>query len=386
MRSRIVLGTAGGTALVAFGLAGAAGCAIARALTAPYTGRRYSTRVLGIVTHGDQQMALMEETAQTGQAGRYGAFLPGGGLIRFGTDVVATGSGVTRSVSAPSDALAGVEYVSWTGVEFATPADAGLDGVDISIESENGPIPAWVIGDGTSATWALHIHGLGSTRAGTLRGVQVASELGLTSIVSAYRNSAEGPGVGSRRSTLGIDESRDVERAMKYASDHGAKRIVLFGWSMGANIALRLAHQSPWRHRIIAIVAESPVLDWRATLKENLTGYGLPAWTASLAYPWLSLPPLARRIGLDHGIDLDALDWTAHGRIHTPTLIMQGRDDRSTPWQLAERVADRSRQVHVELFEADHTMTWNSDPDRWRSVVKDWLTPRLDQSADQEMP
>ncbi|MGP5054972.1 hypothetical protein ACTXJ3_07745 [Brachybacterium paraconglomeratum] len=37
--------------------------------------------------------------------------------------------------------------------------------------------------------------------------------------------------------------------------------------------------------------------------------------------------------------------------------------------------------VTLELFEADHTMTWNSDPKRWRSTVKSWLRPCLDKTS-----
>jgi len=384
MRRRPVPRVVGGGALIALGLAAAVGCAIARTLTAPYSGRRYSTRILGVSRHGDQSMVAMGDTAQTRQPGRYGAFLPDGRHIRFSTEVVRSGSGVAREVSvASADALAGVERVSWTGIEFPTPSDAGLQALDVTIDSEHGPIPAWVIGSGSGGTWAVHIHGLGSSRAGTLRGVQIASEFGLTSLVTTYRNSAEGPQVGSRRSTLGIDESRDVERALEYALEHGAERIVLFGWSMGANIALGLAHQSPWRQRVVAVVAESPVLDWRATLSANLTEFGLPAWNANLAYPWLTLPQLARPMGLAHKIDLDVLDWSPRDRIRTPTLILQGRHDRSTPWELAEQVAAVNPRVALALFEADHTMTWNSDPERWRSTARAWLTPHLEKLTDQ---
>ncbi len=369
----------GGGAILALGLAGAVGYAIGRTLTAPYSGRRHTTRILGISSRGHQSTVTLDDTVQTRQPGRYGAFLPDGRHIRFSTDVDTSETGVVRGVTSDAaDSLDGVERISWTGIEFPTPNDAKLHAVDLTIESEHGPLPAWVIDSGSRATWAVHIHGLGSSRAGTLRGVQIASERGLTSLVTTYRNAVDGPQVGSRRTTLGLEEFHDVERALDYAVEHGAEQIVLFGWSMGANIALRLAHHSRWSDRVVAVVAESPVLDWRATVSANLSGAGLPSWTAHLAYPWLTLPQLARRLGLASEIDLDLLDWSARDRIRIPTLILQGRYDRSTPWRLAEQVAAVNPHVTLELFEADHTMTWNSDPGRWRSTVSAWLTPRLD--------
>lgn len=382
MRKRVAPLVVGGSAILALGLAGAIGYAIAHTLTAPYSGRRFSTRIHSVTRHDDSWLVSLDDTTESRRPGRYGAFLPDGRHIRFSTDVIAYSAGVTREVSAEAaEALAGVERVSWTGIEFPTPSAAGLHATDITIDSECGPIPAWVIGDGTGGTWAVHVHGLGSSRAGTLRGVQTASELGLTSLVTTYRNSAEGPQIGTRRSMLGIEEFHDVERALGYAIEHGAEQIILFGWSMGANIALRLAHEAPWSQRVIAVVAESPVMDWRATLSANLTQLGLPAWTAHLAYPWLTLPQLAQPMGLAREIDLDLLDWSARNRIRTPTLILQGRHDRSTPWRLAEQVAAVNPHVTLELFEADHTMTWNSAPERWRVRLKTWLTGRHDNAV-----
>src|SRR5690606_6894129 len=154
---------------------------------------------------------------------------------------------VARVVTGSSSGLrprAG-DRVSWSGIYYATPADAGLDARDVFIDTPAGPAPAWRV-DGDLSTWAIHIHGLGSPRVGTLRGVRVASELGLTSLVVSYRNDGEGPTVGSGRSALGAAEVEDIEAAIGYAVRRGAERIVLFGWSMGAAIALQVAHRSDY--------------------------------------------------------------------------------------------------------------------------------------------
>lgn len=33
--------------------------------------------------------------------------------------------------------------------------------------------------------------------------------------------------------------------------------------------------------------------------------------------------------------------------------------------------------VTLEGFDADHTLAWNSDPERWRAVVSGWLTSQV---------
>ncbi|EFG46948.1 putative toxin-antitoxin system, toxin component [Brevibacterium mcbrellneri ATCC 49030] len=58
------------------------------------------------------------------------------------------------------------DRASRRGIHYATPADAGLHTRDITITTPAGPCPAWRI-DGDPSTWAIHIHGLGSTRVGT---------------------------------------------------------------------------------------------------------------------------------------------------------------------------------------------------------------------------
>jgi len=139
-----------------------------------------------------------------------------------------------------------------------------------SPSTPRGPRPAWRIdGDSARSTWAIHIHGLGSARAGTLRGVLAATERGYTSLVITHRGDGEGPRVCNGRSTLGYTETNDAEAAIEYAIRHGARQIVFFGWSMGAAIALRLAHHSPHRRIVAGLVLDSPVLDWTEVIKAN---------------------------------------------------------------------------------------------------------------------
>ena len=227
--------------------------------------------------------------------------------------------------------------------------------------------------DGTVSlpTWAIHIHGLGSPRAGTLRGVQVATETGLTSLVVTYRNDGDGPTTGSGRSTLGATEVHDVRAAVRYALAHGASRVILFGWSMGAAIALQLAADPGLRGIVAGLVLESPVLDWVSTIKANCKRSGLPAWTGALAVPWLDNRKMSRVAGLDAPVGLRRFNWiTRADELAAPTLILHGSADTSAPIGVAARLRDRRPDlVQLERFDADHTMTWNSDPEQWRASV-----------------
>ncbi len=172
----------------------------------------------------------------------------------------------------------------------------------------------------------------------------------------------------------------DVDEAIGYAVRRGAQRIVLFGWSMGAAIALQLANHPRHEGLIAALVLDSPVLDWAEVIKTNCVRSGLPAAAGHLAVPWLTLAPLAHTVGLPGSTPLRSFDWTARAAdLATPTLILHGTRDDSVPIQFSQALRDaRPDLVELETFDAGHTLCWNSDPDRWHKSATTWLSARRD--------
>lgn len=373
-------GIAVATGLLAAGALGI-GWVIARRLTAPVGPRAFDLTIRDIEHDHRIQRVVLDRTDQTTADGIYNLWLEHGGWAQLSAEVADRGPGrIARTVTGTSFGLGLVagDRASWSGIYYATPADAGLDARDIPVTTPVGPCPAWRI-DGDPSIWAIHIHGLGSSRAGTLRGVQVAADLGYTSLVVTYRNTAEGPRVGTGRTTLGYTETGDVDEAIGYAVRRGAERIVLFGWSMGAAIALQLAARPRHDGLITALVLDSPVLDWTETIKANCARSGLPPTAGVLAVPWLAVDPLAHMVGLSEPIPLRQYDWiTRAAELTTHTIILHGTRDSSAPIRLSQALRDQRHDiVTLETFDADHTISWNSDPERWRAVVSRWLTSQL---------
>ena len=358
-----------------------AGWAIVRRLTAPVGPRTFDLVIRAVEHDGDVSTVVLDRSSTTAAQGIYNLWFEHGGWVQLGSEVLDRGPTlIVRRVTntAPAFAPRPGDRASWSGIYFASPQDAGLRARDVMVETSVGAAPAWLIEGnegGDRSTWAIHIHGLGSPRAATLRGVRVVSELGYTSLVISYRNDGEGPRVGSGRSTLGETETEDAEAALEYAARHGAQRIVLFGWSMGAAIALQLADRARLRGLIAGLVLDSPVLDWLAVIKANCERSGLPAVAGALAVPWLVLRPLARMASLPTSVPLGMFKWvTRSSELQRPTLILHGDQDDSAPLRVSRALRDhRPDLVRLEVFDAGHTLAWNFDSERWCDAMRSWL-------------
>ncbi|MGF3055399.1 alpha/beta hydrolase [Microbacterium sp. YY-01] len=376
MRPARIFTAAAAIAVAVCGAAAALGWIVARTLTAPVSGRRFDLRVHDIEHDGQRAWVVLDRTSDTTATGVYNLWFEHGGWAQLGTEIERRDSDrVARVITGMPDGLVPTpgDRVSWSGIYYATPADAGLDAHEVSIQAPAGPCPAWQV-DGSS-TWAIHIHGLGGTRAGTVRGVQVATELGFTSLAVSYRNDGEGPTVGTGRSTLGWTEADDVEEAIHYALRRGAERIVLFGWSMGGTIAIQLALRPHLTQQIDGLVLDSPVLDWRRAIRANCKRAGLPDFAERLAALWLQYTPLAQLLGLPNVVPIDATSFKAWAAVlTTPTLIVQGAADQSVPDSAAIELAElKPGVIELHRFDASHTVSWNRDPVAWRAAVMDWL-------------
>lgn len=375
-----VAGLACATGLLGTGAA-ALGWGIARKLTAPITPRDFNLTVRTVERTDGQFRLVLDRTPSTAAPGIYNLWFQHGGWAQLGTDIEdREPTLVARSVTGTSEGLmpAAGNQVSWSGIFYASPSDAGLAHRDVHIVTPAGHAPAWRI-DGDASIWAIHVHGLGSPRAGTLRGVQVATELGLTSLVVSFRNDGEGPKAGYGRSTLGVTEVDDVDAAIGYAIRRGAERIVLFGWSLGAVIALQLARRPRYQGLITGLVLDSPVLNWAEVIRANCRRAGFLESAGTLAMPWLTSELFARMLGLPSALPLDDMNWVEKAdELAVPTLILHGTIDDSVPVATSKALRDqRPDLVTLEAFDAGHTLNWNSDAERWQAKVASWLDQRL---------
>jgi hypothetical protein len=290
-----------------------------------------------------------------------------GGYGRVGDILADEGPGVTR-VFTP---LAGTPPVggraSLRGVARA--ADpltwSGLPFEEVRLAGPLGEQPAWWV-PGPDSTWVIYVHGRGAGRSEALRTLGVLARRGLPGLLITYRNDAGAPATPDGRYRLGQEEWRDVEPAVRWALDHGARDVVLSGYSMGGQIVARFLADSPLAVHVRAAVLEAPVLDWNTTLAMQTRKRGLPLFLLA-AGKWVT----TARAGIDWG----GLDRVAHAdAIRAPLLILHDENDRWTPFAVSEAMA-RALPGQVTLVPTrggNHVESWNADPPRYAEAVDRW--------------
>ncbi|MFC4030505.1 alpha/beta hydrolase [Streptomyces polygonati] len=245
-----------------------------------------------------------------------------------------------------------------------------LDYADVRVRGELGALPAWFV-PGARATWVIAVHGVGATREDTLNVLPILHRFGFPVLVPAYRNDPGAPASPDRIGHLGETEWRDLDAAMRYARDRGAERIVLYGWSSGATMALRALHQSPVRDRVAGLVLDSPVLDWRSTVRAAVTQHRLPGLLTPLA-----VRAAEGRTGQHGARHAEAVEPE---RLTVPTLLIHGPDDTFASFEDTRELAERRPEL-VALHTvpgAPHAAMWNVDPDGYEETLRRFLTPLM---------
>lgn len=396
--------TAGSRSLLALGIAAGVGFGTAVATFA--TASKIAHMVLVPPKSREQDVEILSADLSSGRIvlgrspataleGRYGLwFEEDSGHAAIGEVISQTSDTITRELL-------------WVDLgELGSPARGRLSGwlqldpnrldlpfEEVEIETELGSSPAWLfpasVDGGSSDTetdWIIQLHGRAATRAEGFRAVPIFREAGFSNLLVSYRNDPDAPRSPDFRYGLGDREWKDAEAAIEFALSRGARRIVLMGWSMGGAIALQTLLRSRYRNRIAGLVLDSPVVDWYTTLDHQGREMGFRGPLRKLTYLMISRPWGKFFTGMDSPIDLDRLNVPEHPeKLKVPILILHSRADDYVPSSGSELLAElRPDLVTLELFErADHTRLWNLDPDRWDTVISNWLN---DQGLSSQRP
>ena len=337
--------------------------------------RPANVEILAVDT-GAQTIELTR-TRDTELPGRYGLFTSGTyGYVKLGAVLSADATTVRRKLLTQIEPGARVDRsAAFSGWYYSTPGELHLPSQNVLIGSPAGPCPAWLF-PADSSTWVIQVHGRGVTRAECLRAVPVLHAAGFPNLVVSYRNDGEAPRSRSGAYALGASEWRDVDAAVSYALRHGADRVILMGWSMGGAVAMQTALNSGNRDRIVGLILESPVIDWRSVLRFQARESGMHAPLPDLAMGALSVPFTARLSGAENAIPFDSLDMVSRAdELSVPILILHSDDDGFVPADASHALEQaRPDLVTMPRFTvARHTKIWNYEQAGWSDAITGWL-------------
>ena len=355
------------------------------------------------VLESDADSVRLPITDDTVRPGEYGLWHDGPGHTTVGPvlEVDEAAGFVRRAVVRTTGVVS--SRVRWSGHVHPDPAAMDVDWSEVSLPTPVGPAPAWVVRPGpdgaarpdraaergadpdraaargadpaAARTWAVHVHGIRTTRVTALRTVPAAVELGWTSIVPSFRGDGEAPWEG-RASHLGAREWADVEAALDHAVANGAERLVIVGWSMGATITHELLARSAHRDRLAGIVLVAPALDWAVTVRSQARRAGLPGPVVGAALGAMATPGLCRLVGLRSPVDVRALSWLRAPRQLPPTLLIHSTGDTTVPFSASQEFADaHPGTVTLAVSEpAEHAWERNVDAVWFDRTITTWAS------------
>lgn len=358
---------AGAATLTAIAAATVAGVVVAKKAIHPRPKRTVT------VVAVDSASITVPSDEQTRCPGEYRVYFHGGQhSILVGDVLDDDGRHVRRTIlGEPEIVPAAEDKLAWSGYLLDTPALVSSSFEEVAITADGDTRKAWYFPVAGATTWAIHVHGIHSGRQAILRAVPDTLSAGMSSLVIGYRGDVEdGRGLPA---TFGTDEWRDLDAAMRHAVDHGAERLVLIGWSMGATIALHAAARSTLRNRIDAMILVCPALDWFAALRAGAAKAGFPGLLGSLGALTLTIPGLARFAGLRKAIPRRWMRPTPPEGL--PILLIHSSGDRDVPLEVSRRFAAKpgAAATLVEIAPCPHGMELNREPEVFHDSIARFL-------------
>jgi fermentation-respiration switch protein FrsA (DUF1100 family) len=255
--------------------------------------------------------------------------------------------------------LLGILVMLWTQLErlfiffptpeiIYTPAQMGLEYEDVYFTTADGQrLNGWYVPGNTDVTW-LWFHGNGGNISHRVDEIaQIHHQLGVNVFIFGYRGYGRSEGVPSEQGTY-----RDARAALAYLqgrADVNPEKIVYFGRSLGAAVAVELAaHQPP-----LGLVLVSPFV----SLSDM----------ARTLYPYL---PVA--------------SWLVQGRynslahlpsIHRPLLVLHGEQDTIVPISQGRKLFDAANEPKQfqALYGATHDDTYIAGGATYWDTLSDFL-------------
>lgn len=228
--------------------------------------------------------------------------------------------------------------------------DHPLEYEQIELKSNNHTLMAWKIKAlNPAAPRLLLVHGWGSSSIGALKRIPHLANHASEIITLDLPGHGESTGTAQ----MGATEHQDLDNLLNTLDK---KPTIIYGWSMGAGIALRFARDYNDKHNIQAIVAESPYIHAITPARNVIRLRGLP--TKFNLKPAITLLGILKSVGPK---------WTGFARdqiakdLQLPLLLIHGSQDPVSPIADAQKIqAAAPNATLLEIQNAGHNNIWTT--------------------------
>lgn len=225
-------------------------------------------------------------------------------------------------------------------------------------------IDCWYSETDSSKGCIIFLHGLTMNKSSLLNEAWLFKKWGYSVLLIDFRGHGKSSG---NNTSFGVDETEEAFRAFEFAKKKGNKKIILYGVSLGAIVALKSAADQKFQPS--AIIAEAPFGNLHNHMKARSRELGFPGEPfGSLVTFWIGL-----RKGYN-GFNHDASEYAQN--INCPVLIECGERDRYVSKNEITKVFDQLASENKKLVlyaDADHESYLNVDPIKWESEMISFL-------------
>ena len=211
-----------------------------------------------------------------------------------------------------------------------TPGQFGLEYEPVELHAADGTeLFAWFLpARGKARATVLYLHGNGENISTQFANIAWLPARGYSVLALDYRGYG-----GSEGSPSIAGAQLDIDAAMRVLlarSDVDPERIIVFGQSLGAALAVHYVASSAHRSSVRAVVLDSPFSDYRLIAREKLASF-------FLTWPFQWVPRMTIENAFSPSASIDAL-------APIPVLFIHGEDDLIVPPHHSQRLYERARE------------------------------------------
>ncbi|MEM1354225.1 MAG: alpha/beta fold hydrolase [Planctomycetota bacterium] len=292
-------------------------------------------------------------------------------LTAFGLIVLLGSAGILWAILRPRRKT----YAVALALDCPThPTDLDLDGEEVIFNLPGGHTsPGWIIrGEKPDGPTVMVLHGHRDSRYGALYRAKTLAPYAGQVVVFDWPAHGE---CTAKWMTCGQREPADVLAVLdglpQALSD---KPVVLFGYSLGGQIALKTAGRYP---RFAGVIADGPYRYWSSPIRMRAQRLGYPV------LPFMPLVALVLRlIGSLRGFD--RATWAA--KIEVPVLVLHGTADRVCPHEEGRQIAEAAPKGRfTSIPDGPHNHLASHDPQRYHAALESFFA-ELAEHAEPQVP